>query len=142
MGQRQWKTMESSLWSAQPEMNPRLQPPLVYMISRNRLHKIPATLSVTSTSHFECRMCLLLSLQPPPAPVASVESHSPSAAKGTELSPTGGVQGQLVHSFPIKIRMERLQKIFVVDLPAPGPSPARPVTRTIRSPEKRRKRWR
>jgi len=33
-----------------------------------------------------------------PAPVASVESHSPSAAKGTELSPTGGVQGQLVHS--------------------------------------------
>ena len=29
LGQRQWKVMESSLWSAQPDMNPRLQPLLL-----------------------------------------------------------------------------------------------------------------
>ena len=65
MGQRQWKTMESSLWSAQPEMNPRLQPLLVSAISRNlkdmwplpirMLHVPPFNFSAPTCSSRQCR---------------------------------------------------------------------------------------
>ena len=52
LGQRQWKVMESSLWSAHPDMNPRLQP---LLLSKNIL-KSKVSRDVKCKSYLRIRL--------------------------------------------------------------------------------------
>ena len=83
-----------------------------------------------------------------PAPISSVKGHPSGPTKRPQNSSIWCVQRQLVHTFVWKDSKQSkniYQVIFELirrHRPAPGPSPARPVTLTIRSPEKSRNRCR
>ena len=75
-GHRQWKVMESSLWSAHPDMKPRLHP---LLISRD--------------------VCFMYLSLVGPAPVPSVKSDPSGSTEWTQNSSICCVHCQLVNTF-------------------------------------------